>query len=60
MRAGFYGGGTPQVSGIILFVPEKRLAVAGIFNLEEIPTTERSALARSIADVVLDFAGTGR
>jgi CubicO group peptidase (beta-lactamase class C family) len=57
MRAGFYGGGTPQVSGIILFVPEKRLSVAGIFNLEEIPGADRAALARSIADVVLGFVG---
>jgi len=60
MRAGFYGGGTPQVSGIILFVPEKRVAIAGIFNLEEIPGTQRVALAESIADVVLGFEGAKR
>jgi serine beta-lactamase-like protein LACTB, mitochondrial len=53
MRAGLYGGGTPQVSGIIFFVPEKRLAVAGIFNLEDIPGKTRIALAEAIADVVL-------
>jgi CubicO group peptidase (beta-lactamase class C family) len=58
MRAGLYGGGTPQVSGIIFFVPERRLAIAGIFNLEEIPGTERSALAESIADAVLGFKGS--
>src|ERR1700685_254456 len=37
MRAGFHGGGTPQVSGIVFFVPEKKLAIAGVFNLENIP-----------------------
>lgn len=57
MRIGVYGGGTPQVSGIIMFVPAKQLAIAGIFNLEEIPGTERIALVKSIADVVLGFAG---
>ena len=53
MRAGLHGGGTPQVSGIAFFVPEKRLAVAGIFNLENLPGTERIQLAEAIADVVL-------
>jgi serine beta-lactamase-like protein LACTB, mitochondrial len=53
MRAGLYGGGTPEVSGVVFFVPEKQLAVAGIFNLEEIPGAKRIALAEAIADVVL-------
>jgi serine beta-lactamase-like protein LACTB len=53
MKAGLYGGGTPQVSGVIYFVPEKRLAIAGVFNLEDIPGTERIALAKRIADIVL-------
>jgi serine beta-lactamase-like protein LACTB len=53
MRAGLYGGGTPQVSGVVFFVPEKRLAIAGIFNLEDIPGAERIVLAEAIADVVL-------
>jgi CubicO group peptidase (beta-lactamase class C family) len=53
MKAGLYGGGTPQVSGVVFFVPEKRLAVAGIFNLEEIPGKTRIALAEAIGDVIL-------
>jgi serine beta-lactamase-like protein LACTB len=53
MRAGLYGGGTPQVSGHIFFVPEKRLAIAGLFNLEEIPGVERIVLSEAIADIVL-------
>ncbi len=53
MRAGLHGGGTPQVSGIVFFVPEKRLAIAGIFNLEGISGTDRIRLAEAIGDVVL-------
>jgi CubicO group peptidase (beta-lactamase class C family) len=53
MKAGLYGGGTPQVSGVVFFVPEKRLAVAGIFNLENISGPKRIALAELIADIVL-------
>ncbi len=53
MRAGLHGGGTPKVSGIAFFVPGKRLAIAGIFNLQDIPGTDRIQLAEAIADVVL-------
>jgi len=53
MKAGLYGGGTAQVSALIFFVPEKRLAVAGMFNLEGIPGPERIALGEAIADAVL-------
>jgi len=53
MRAGLYGGGTAQVSALIFFVPEKKLAVAGMFNLEGIPGPERIALGEAIADVIL-------
>ena len=53
MKSGLYGGGTAQVSALIFFVPEKRLAVAGMFNLENIPGPERIALGEAIADVVL-------
>ena len=53
MKSGLYGGGTAQVSALIFFVPEKRLAVAGMFNLEGIPGPERIALGEAIADVVL-------
>ena len=53
MEAGQFGGGTPQVSGIIFFVPEKHLAIAGIFNLEDIAGSKRGALIEAIADVVL-------
>ena len=55
MRAGLYGGGTPQVSAIVFMVPEKNLAIAGFFNLEEVPGTERIELAEAIADVVLGY-----
>ena len=53
MKAGTYGGGTAQVSGVVFFVPERRLAVAGIFNLEGIPGPKRIALAERIADILL-------
>jgi CubicO group peptidase (beta-lactamase class C family) len=56
MKIGVHGGGTPEVSGIVMFIPEKKLAIAGIFNLEEIPGTERIELAKSIADEVLGFS----
>jgi hypothetical protein len=42
-----------QVSGVVFFVPARRLAVSGIFNLEGIPGPERIVLAEAIADVVL-------
>ncbi len=53
MRVGFHGGGTPQVSGIVFFVPEKHVAIAGIFNLQDIDGGKRITLAEAIADVVL-------
>jgi serine beta-lactamase-like protein LACTB len=53
MRAGLHGGGTPQVSGTVFFVPEKQIAISGIFNLEDIPGPERIALVEAIADVIL-------
>jgi CubicO group peptidase (beta-lactamase class C family) len=53
MRAGFHGGGTPQVSGIAYFVPEKQVAIAGIFNLQNIAGQTRIALAQRLADIVL-------
>ncbi|HST12048.1 MAG TPA: serine hydrolase domain-containing protein [Terriglobales bacterium] len=53
MKAGLYGGGTAQVSALVFFVPEKQLAIAGMFNLEGIPGPERIALGEAIADVVL-------
>lgn len=59
MRAGFHGGGTPQVSAIAWFVPEKHLAIAGFFNLENIPGTDRLHLAEAIGDAVLGMK-TGR
>lgn len=53
MRAGLHGGGTPQVSGIAFFVPEKHIAIAGVFNLQDIDGGKRIALAEAIADVIL-------
>jgi hypothetical protein len=54
MRAGFHGGGTPKVSGIAWFLPAKRIAIAGVFNLQNIAGATRVALAKAIADVVLE------
>ena len=45
-RAGYYGGGTPQVSGLIFFDPKSRVAVSGVFNLEEIPGADRPGARR--------------
>jgi len=59
MRAGFHGGGTPQVSGIAFFVPEKGIAIAGVFDLQNIEGPKRVALAKAIADVVLGEKTTG-
>lgn len=52
-RAGLHGGGTPQVSAIAFFVPERRIAVAAFFNLENVPGAARIALAEALADAVL-------
>ncbi len=57
MRSGQYGGGTPQVAGIIFFIPEKRIAIAGLFNFEDIKGEDRIALVRAIAEVILGEAG---
>jgi hypothetical protein len=45
MRAGFHGGCTPQVSAIAFFVPEKHIAIAGVFNVQNISGAARVALA---------------
>jgi CubicO group peptidase (beta-lactamase class C family) len=57
MRIAAYGGGTPEVSGYISFLPERDECVAAIFNLEEIPGSKRAGLARAIFDVILGPAG---
>lgn len=54
-RAGYHGGGTPQVSAIAFMVPDTRIAVAGAFNLEGLPGRDRLELAEAIADVVLGY-----
>jgi CubicO group peptidase (beta-lactamase class C family) len=54
LRAGMHGGGTPQVSGIVLFVPDKRIAVAGIMNLEDVPAADRVKLAKAILDAAFE------
>jgi len=54
MRVAFHGGGTPGISAIAFMVPEKRLAIAAFFNLENIPGAARIALAKAIVDVVAD------
>jgi hypothetical protein len=40
-------------------VPEKHIAVAGIFNLQNITGATRVALAKAIADVVLEEKVSG-
>jgi CubicO group peptidase (beta-lactamase class C family) len=55
LKSAFYGGSTAQVSGFIFFVPEKEVAVAFLFNLEDVSGSERSKLARDITDVVLRY-----
>ena len=56
LKSALYGGSTAQVSGFIFFVPEKQVAVAFLFNLEDVPGSERSTLARDITDVVLGYS----
>ena len=56
LKSALYGGSTAQVSGFIFFVPEKQVAVAFLFNLEDVPGSERSKLARDITDVVLGYS----
>jgi CubicO group peptidase (beta-lactamase class C family) len=53
MKIAGYGGGTPQVSGYISFLPDRKIAVAAIFNLENIPGPKRAKLAEAIFDVIL-------
>lgn len=50
-RMAVYGGGTPQVSGFVMFVPEKKLAVAVLFNLEDVPSGKRFDVASDIANI---------
>jgi serine beta-lactamase-like protein LACTB len=59
-RIGIYGGGTPQVSGIVLFAPGSRIAIAGIFNLEDISGEKRIALAKRLLGVVERPLGSRR
>ena len=53
MRTGFFAGGAQQVSGIVFFVPEKKLAIVGLFNLENLSVGERVVLVEAMADVIL-------
>lgn len=50
-REAFHGGVTPQVSGMLYLLPDRRFAVAILTNLEGVPG--RTALAAEIAKVVL-------
>lgn len=50
-REAFHGGGTPQVSGTLYLLPDRRFAVAILTNLEGVPG--RTSLAAEIARVVL-------
>jgi CubicO group peptidase (beta-lactamase class C family) len=53
MKVAAYGGGTPQISAYIFFIPERKIAIAAMFNLEEIPGDKRAGLAQAIAAVIL-------
>ncbi|MBW3671911.1 MAG: beta-lactamase family protein [Acidobacteria bacterium] len=50
-REAFHGGVTPQVSGMLYLLPDRKFAVAILTNLEGVPG--RTALAAEIAKVVL-------
>lgn len=58
--AALYGGGTPQVSGFVFFVPDRRLSVAVLLNLEDVPSAKRADLAEAIGDIVLREAKPNR
>ena len=50
-REAFHGGVTPEVSGMLYLLPDRRFAVALLMNLEAVP--ERTGLAGEIAKVTL-------
>ncbi len=52
-REAFHGGVTPQVSGMLYMLPDRRFAVAIFTNLEGVPG--RTQLSANIAKVVLDL-----
>ena len=54
-REAFHGGVTPQVSGMLYLLPDRRFAIAILMNLEGVPG--RTELSANIAKVVL---GLGR
>ncbi|MFW6088596.1 MAG: serine hydrolase domain-containing protein [Gemmatimonadota bacterium] len=51
-REAFHGGVTPQVSGMLYLLPERKIAVALLMNLEGVPG--RTGLAADIAGIVLE------
>jgi CubicO group peptidase (beta-lactamase class C family) len=55
LRAALHGGGTPGVTAILFFVPERGMSVACFFNLEDIPGPARIRMAEEIADIVLGY-----
>ncbi len=50
-REAFHGGVTPQVSGTLYLLPDRRFAVALFMNLESVPG--RTGLSAEIAKIVL-------
>ena len=54
-REAFHGGVTPQVSGTLYLLPDRRFAVAILTNLEGVPG--RTELSAHIARVVLGLGG---
>lgn len=55
-REAFHGGVTPQVSGTLYLLPDRRFAVAILMNLEGVPG--RTQLAAAIAREVLGLASS--
>lgn len=55
-REAFHGGGTPQVSGMLYLLPDRRFAVAVLTNLEEVD--DRVGFAGQVAKTVLGLDET--
>ncbi len=52
-----HGGGTPQVTGLLLVAPAQRLSIAILFNLEDVP--DRTELGHAILEIVMAAGAVG-
>jgi CubicO group peptidase (beta-lactamase class C family) len=57
-REAFHGGVTPQVSGMLYLLPDRRFAIAILMNLESVG--QRTQLAANIAKIVLRLGDPSR